>query len=246
MQIDDTRRIPPPDPDREPLKVNVYERMAKAASQLMPLFPYDSAGTIVPAGAVLVGGPDMEYGHFFHWNTVNEVVVTYGANKSMMAPGQIFVTQQLHGVNSFLKDPADPDAFILITITQHQSEDGDQTEAVIFRCQKCSHELVRFGYDATPHDVAGHDASQWGGAPDDRVPMFATLWGSVSAAAEYNDEAVRTCPECGHLNPEFPTHLWGWQRWVTQWRTVNAARKALMASAAASLTGPTAPQAGAR
>ena len=42
------------------------------------------------------------------------------------------------------------------------------------------------------------DASQWGGGPDDRVPMFATLWGSVSAAAEYNDEAVRTCPECGN------------------------------------------------
>ena len=48
MNLEDTRRIPPPDPDREPLKVNVYERMAKAASQLMPLFPYDSAGAIVP------------------------------------------------------------------------------------------------------------------------------------------------------------------------------------------------------
>ena len=43
MDLEDTRRIPPPDPDREPLKVNVYERMAKAAAELMPLFPYDSA-----------------------------------------------------------------------------------------------------------------------------------------------------------------------------------------------------------
>ena len=53
MNLEDTRRIPPPDPDREPLKVNVYERMAKAAAELMPLFPYDSAGAIVPCGAVL-------------------------------------------------------------------------------------------------------------------------------------------------------------------------------------------------
>jgi hypothetical protein len=74
--------------------------------------------------------------------------------------------------------------------------------------------------------------------------MFATLWGSVSAAAEYNHEAVRTSPECGHVNPEFPTQLWGWQRWVTQWRTVNAARKALEATAAASQAGPAAAQAG--
>jgi hypothetical protein len=75
VHLEDTRRIPPPDPDREPLKVNVYERMSKAAAQLTPLFPYDSAGAIIPAGAVLVGGPDVEYGHFFHWNTVNEVAV---------------------------------------------------------------------------------------------------------------------------------------------------------------------------
>lgn len=37
--LHETRRIPPPDPDREPLKANVYERMAKAASQLTPRFP---------------------------------------------------------------------------------------------------------------------------------------------------------------------------------------------------------------
>ena len=149
MNLEDTRRIPPPDPDREPLKVNVYERMSKAAAQLTPLFPYDSAGTIVPAGAVLTGGPDMEYGHFFHWNTVNEVAVTYGANKAMLAPGQIFVTQQLHGVNSFLRDEKDPEAFAVMVITQHQSASGDQLEKLIARCVKCKAELVRIEYDAS-------------------------------------------------------------------------------------------------
>ena len=166
MDLEDTRRIPPPDLDREPLKVNVYERMAKAAAELMPLFPYDSAGAIVPCGAVLTGGPDMEYGHFFHWNTVNEVVVTYGGNQAMLAPGQIMALQQLHGVNSFLRDEKDPEAFAVMVITQHQSTSGDQREAVLARCKKCKAELVRHSYDATPHGLPGYDAESYGADED--------------------------------------------------------------------------------
>ena len=90
----------------------------------------------MPCGAVFTGGPDMEHGHFFHWNTVNEVVVTYGANQAMLAPGQIFVTQQLHGVNSSLRNEKDPEAFAVMVITQHQSTSGDQREAVLARCKK--------------------------------------------------------------------------------------------------------------
>src|ERR1700735_3889129 len=140
--------------------------MAKAAAELEPLFPYDSAGTIVPCGAVLVGGPDMAYGHFFHWNVVNEVVVTYGSNRAMLAAGQIFVTQQLHGVNSFLRDEKDPEAFAVMTITQHQSSSGDQSEALIARCKGCKAELVRHSYDATPHGLPGYDAERHGAGGD--------------------------------------------------------------------------------
>jgi hypothetical protein len=81
---------------------------------------------------------------------VNEVVVTYGANKAMLAPGQIFVTQQLHGVNSFLRDEKDPEAFAVMVITQHQSTSGDQREAVLARCKKCKAELVRHEYCLRP------------------------------------------------------------------------------------------------
>ena len=35
-----------------------------------------------------------------------------------------YVTQQLHGVNSFLRDEKDPEAFAVMTITQHQSTSG--------------------------------------------------------------------------------------------------------------------------
>ena len=230
MNLEDTRRIPPPDPDREPLKVNVYERMAKAAAQLMPLFPYDSAGAIVPCGAVLVGGPDMEYGHFFHWNTVNEVVVTYGANKAMLAAGQIFVTQQLHGVNSFLRDEKDPGAFAVMVITQHQSTSGDQREAILARCKKCKAELARIDYDATPHGLPGYDAGRYGG-DDDPIRQFATTYQSVAFIALRNSDEGRTCAQCGHVNDHFPTARWGWERQVYQTKAVSAAHRTLLEAA---------------
>jgi len=37
-----------------------------------------------------------------------------------------------------------------MTITQHQAEDGDQGEAILFRCQKCHEQLLRYDYNATP------------------------------------------------------------------------------------------------
>ena len=177
----------------------------------MPLFPYDSAGAIVPCGAVLVGGPDMEYGHFFHWNTVNEVVVTYGANKAMLAAGQIFVTQQLHGVNSFLRDEKDPEAFALMVITQHQSTSGDQREARLARCKKCKAELARHDYDATPHGLPGYDPDNYG-ADDDPVRQFATTYQSVAFVALRNSDEGRTCAKCGHVNDPFPAERWGWDQ----------------------------------
>ena len=96
-----------------------------------------------------------------------------------------------------------------MTITQHQSEDGDQNEAILFRCQKCHEELLRHEYNATPKGVDGYDPSQWGGSMTDEVPMFTTLWGTNKAAVDYDDESVRTCPKCGHLNAPYPHHKAG-------------------------------------
>jgi hypothetical protein len=226
------RRIPGPDEARPPLKSNVFTFAAGIASQLQPMFPYEAAGNLVPCVAVMQGIADGHYGHFFHWNSVEEIAVVFGSKNGMLATGSVFATQQLHGVNSFLKDPADPDAFILITITQRQAEDGDQSEAILFRCQKCSQELVNFKYNATPRDIGGHDPAQWGGRHDDKVSMFPTLWGSATAADQYNEsEASRTCSGCGHVNPEFPQQLWGWRRWVAQQQSVNASKRALAAAA---------------
>jgi hypothetical protein len=223
-------RIPPPDPSREPLKVNVYERMSGAATQLLPLFPYDDAGSIVPCGAVLWGGPDEEYGHFFHGNSVAEVVLVYGSHRSMLSSGQIFATQPLHGVNSFLRDEKDPDAFAVMTITQHQTEHGGQRETLLARCQKCKAELARVDYDATPRGADGHDPTRFGEA-DDRVGQFATIAGSLEFLRLRNSDEGRTCAECGHVNPVFPAAQWGWKRQVDQTRVVNRAHRALVEEA---------------
>jgi hypothetical protein len=226
------RRIPSPAPDREPLKVNIFDFLAGASCQLQPLFPYHDAGSMVPCGAVFTGdSEDSDFGHFFHYNTVQEVAVNFGANKAMLQSGQIFVTQQVHGVNSFLRAPDDPDAFILMTITQHQSEDVDQDEAIAFRCQKCHEELLRHEYNATPKGVDGHDPSQWGGSVDDEHPPFITLWGTNKAAVDYDAESVRTCSKCGHVNPPHPHHKSGFQRYLTQTQSVERGKRALRAAA---------------
>jgi len=161
---------------------------------------------------------------------VNEVVVTYGANKAMLAPGQIFVTQQLHGVNSFLRDEKDPEAFAVMVITQHQSSSGDQSEAVIARCAKCRAELVRIEYDATPHGLPGYDAQRYG-ADEDPVRQFATLAGSVDFVRERNSDEGRTCAQCGHVNDRFPAERWGWERTVSQTRAASAAYHTLVEAA---------------
>ncbi|MFJ6895131.1 hypothetical protein [Streptomyces hokutonensis] len=230
--LQQTHRIPPPDPDREPLKANVYERMSKAAAQLTPLFPYDHAGAIVPCGNVLVGGPESEYGHFFHWNAVNEVVVTYGSNESLLGSGQIMATQHLHGVNSFLRDEKNPEAFAVIVVTQHQSEEGDQSEALIARCKNCKAELVRHDYDATPFPLPGYDVKRHG-EPGDPVRQFATTLGSTEFAALRNTQKGRTCQACGHVNTPFPEAGWGWARTVAQTDAVNSAYRALRQAATA-------------
>ncbi|MDI2131278.1 hypothetical protein [Yinghuangia seranimata] len=232
VHLAESRRIPSPDPEREPLKTNVYARMAQAAAQLTPLFPYDHAGAIVPCGNVLIGGEDVAYGHFFHWNTVDEVVVAYGSEGSVLNSGQIMATRNLHGVNSFLRDQTNPEAYAVLVVTQRQAEEGTQSEAITARCAKCKAEIVRHEYDATPHDLPRFDADRYGD-PGDAVIQFPSAVGSAEFVEMRNSEEGRTCTECGHVNASFPGELWGWARQVRQTRAVSAAHRALVAAAVA-------------
>ena len=73
------RTIPPPSGDKEPLKTNVYQFIQNSVTALAPLFPYYDEGSIVPCVATFRGGPGKNYGRFQHFNTVDEVVILFGA-----------------------------------------------------------------------------------------------------------------------------------------------------------------------
>ncbi len=215
-------RIPPPSGAREPLKSNVYERMQHANTQLVPLFPYYGPEAIVYSGALFRGGPGYDVGHFFHNNTVQEIGFVWGASNALLDTGRIMATPNLHGVNSFLRDPESPESFLVIAICQRQTDGEVQTEQLIWRCAECHEHLFIHEFSDAPSE--DHD---------DRFPAFPTLNESVEPVARYNrDESLRTCPKCGHVNAPFPEYRWGWSRWAFQQRTVNDAREALLAAAA--------------
>jgi len=203
--------IPPPRADRPPLHANLFAAMQTGNTQLMPLFPHLYPGAMVPAGAILRGGPDKDHGHFFHHNTVDEVVVAFAANGSLLKTGQVFVGGRVHGVNSFLKDEKNPESFAIMCITQRQAEDGPQHEAVSLQCEACREEVFRYEYDATPQPDA-----------DTISHPFPSLTIPAKAMADYNSKtANRTCPKCGHVNAPFPLRDWGWEAYVDQSATVH-------------------------
>ncbi|MGC0239417.1 hypothetical protein [Arthrobacter sp. SD76] len=199
--------------------MNVYERISKQVAQLVPIFPYDDAGAVVPCAAIMWGG--REHGHYFHWNTVSEVVVCWGSNEAMLTTGQIMATQKYHGVNSFLKDETNPDAYVMVTVTQRQSTEAGQREAMVAKCQGCKKEMLRHEYAAGPHGAPDFDPERFGRA-DDVFRQFSTQVGSSEFADMRNSDEGRTCSECGYVNAPLPIDPWNWGRQVQQTRLVNS------------------------
>ena len=225
-EISRSRHIPPPTGEREPLKVSVYERMSKSNAQLQPIFPYDGAGVMVPCGAMLYGGEEMSYGHFFHWNTESELLASWGTNEAMIPTGALMATQPFHGVNSFLRNEKNPEAYALVTITQRQSSEPGQREALSARCEKCKQDLVKYEYDAAPPGAPDFDPAAFG-KPDDVFRQFSTQFGSEEFIRRRNSDEGRTCANCGHVNYVFDMHPWGWDRFVAKTTVTNAAYHAL-------------------
>jgi hypothetical protein len=215
-----TLTIPPPRPDRPPMRANVFETMQRGNTQLLPLFPYLHPGAMVPAGAILQGGAEAGYGHFFHHNTQDEVVVALAANGAMLTTGQVFVGGRIHGVNSFLKNEKDPKSYAVMMIVQRQAEHGKQTEACSLRCEKCHEEIFFQEFDATPPPDALESDH-----PFVSVALLPELF-----AAFNDDPARRTCAKCGHVNPPFPVAAWGWDRYAGQAKTAGQGRDALAAA----------------
>lgn len=210
--------IPPPRADRPPLRANVFSVLQKANTTLMPLFPYMHPGAMVPTGALLMGGPGKDYGHFFHHNSVDEVIIAFVAKDATLQTGQIYNGGRTHGVNSFLKDQTKAGSFALFTITQRQLDEGPQPESITLMCAGCRKQLFKGEFD--------------GAAPPDALELDHPFQ-SVAAIPEllraYNsDAALRTCPDCHRVNEPFPIHAWGWDQYTTRTTLMQQAQKDLL------------------
>ena len=222
--------IPLPAGDKEVLKVNAYERAMTLNSQLVPLFPYAGPGDMVACAVTLRGRPGAEYGQFFHENSQEEVAYTLGSNLSMVPTGMLIVAPKFHGVNSFLAEPQNPEAFLHQIIIQRQVEEDaspeEQYEGIHIRCPECQEFLLKHTFSADPARWEAH-----GGRKDDRYPVFPTVYEAVQATERFNnDENLRTCGKCGHVSPPFPSATWGWHEYVDQHRAFNSARTAMLAA----------------
>ena len=213
--------IPPPRADRPPLRVNVFEAMQHGNTQLMPLFPYLHPGAMVPAGAMIIGGPDAAYGHFFHHNTQDEVVLAMAANGAVLQTGpglrrrahprRQLVPQEREGRRARSPSWSSPSARPIA---------APQSEACSLRCEKCHEEIYLKEFDATPPE----DARE-GEHPFVSVAVLPELF------AEFNNDAARrTCGKCGHVNAPFPVAAWGWDKYAAQSSTAIAGRQLLAAT----------------
>jgi hypothetical protein len=209
--------IAPPRADRPPLRANLFVAMQHTNSTLMPLFPYLHPGAMVPCGSMMRGGPEANYGQFFHHNTEDEIILNIAAKGATLSSGQVYIGSRVHGVNSFLKNEKDPSAFIVVSVTQRQRDEGTQTEAISLRCAKCHEGILFREFDTTPPPNAS----------EDKMP-FPTIPISAEAFREYNaDAGLRTCRSCGHVNEPFPVASWGWDKYAEQYDTAEAGRNAL-------------------
>jgi len=204
-----TQTIPKPDPEREPMKVNVYRFVQSCPTTLAPLFPYLDEGSIVPCAATFRGGPGKTYGRFQHFNTVDEVAVMWGASGSQRrGVGLVHVGPKLHLVQP-MEHADSPDDTGVIVITQRQAIGKEQREEIRFICEKCDRRLFTYELDATPPKRGTRQAAG--------TYSFTTVMESYEAARRFNaDEVARKCKHCGHQNAPFPIDAWAWDVYVNQ------------------------------
>ena len=214
--------IAPPEKGREPMKTNVFRFVQNAVSTLSPLFPYADEGAIVPCAATFRGGPGKRFGKFQHFNTVDEVVIMFGAQGGRGRAGMVRVGPKLHQVGAPFEDPEDPGSLRVTTITQRQLIGEKQREEYRFACEKCDRRLYMEEIDATP---ARRNTGP--GASGGHVP-FITVLETYEATKHYNEnEAARLCKHCGHQNPPFPIEDWGWDDYVRQAEIIKLAQESV-------------------
>ena len=215
-------------PGKMPLKTNVFETMVDHQGMLQqkPLFPYLGPGDVVPAAALSYSLPGMPRVQFFHYNDIQEVVLTMAARDGLISTGQLYLQQGTHGVTTFLRKPQAPTAEVyqISLIIIRMKTEGPQMEGFLIRCLKCN-ELV-FRVDRDIFEGPSHP----------HYRELANIRFYADAAEAFN-ASPRVCANCQTTQPEFPVELMGWRRYAQYAELANRARSDIEAAALAAQPG---------
>lgn len=207
-----------PAPHKRPVKVNVFEMVTRSVGtlQLVPIFPYMDDGAIVPCLSITKGGGELEPFQFFHANVVAESILCLAEQGATMKTGQLIKTTPVHGVNTFLKKPKDPESFYVVLVTIRMLGDKVQQEGFILRCSKCNTIVYQRDFDVKQGPTWKHYAE------------FYALRYYAECCEEFNaDEAKRTCPKCATVQQPFPLKQMGWRLYADNVEVANRGREAL-------------------
>lgn len=209
-------KIAPPPPRKLPIKENIYRVAQGANCQLFPVFPYMGPGDIVVTCSARRSRGGEDLGAFIHENSVDEILIGFGG-AGRIRTGMARVGARVHGVGGVTG--MDDDSYTVNTITQRQSESGDQPEAVAFNCRECAQQLLRHEFDGSPETAFDPNT----------LSALPTIMGSATAVEMYNsDVAARTCGNCGCVNDPFPIEHWGWDQYARRFSIVVDARSRLI------------------
>jgi hypothetical protein len=207
-----------PAPGKRAIKVNLFEQITRNVGtlQLVPLFPYLDDGAIVPCLSITKGGQALEPFQFFHANVVSESILCVAEQGATMKAGQLIKATPVHGVNTFLKKPSDPESFYVVIVTVRMLADAVQQEGFIIRCAKCTTIVYQRDFDVK-------QGPQW-----KYYPEFYALRYYAECCEEFNaDEVKRRCPKCGLVQKEFPIRQMGWRLYADNVEVANRGREAL-------------------
>jgi hypothetical protein len=207
---------------KPPRKVNVFEHMIAHQGMLQqtPLFPYFGPGDIVPTAALSFSLPDMPRVHFYHYNDITEVILAMAGDRAMLTTGQLYLQQGTHGVTTFLRSPAGPEAssYQISLIIIRMKASAPQNEGFVMRCAQCNEVVFRMDRDV------------WKGPEHRYYPELFNVRFYADAVDAFN-AAPRSCAKCGTVQPKFPQELMGWRRYAQFVDLANRARAEIEAAA---------------
>jgi hypothetical protein len=205
--------------ERAPLKNNVYLFARVATTALNPLFPYTEPGSIVPCVTLQDPASRGPMGYFVHFNTVQEVNISFGTRDGYQIPGGCGVGPFRHGVGQ-KAGQTNPSLINLAVITQRQAVGEPQRESLSFVCEQCDNVLLEREYDAHAFPEELEDE-----ADRPLIGLPTTSQDAVACEGFNGEESMRTCKKCGHVNPAFPADYWGWTEYKRRTHVVALARR---------------------